>query len=33
LEIAKKVKTDEARRCLIEMARVWGYLAEEREED
>jgi len=31
LEIAKKVQTEEVRRSLIEMAWVWGYLAEESE--
>ena len=31
LEIANKVKSDEVRACLIEMARVWVQLAEQRE--
>jgi hypothetical protein len=31
LEIANKVQSDEARTCLIEMARVWIQLAEQRE--
>jgi len=32
LEIAKKVQSEEARLCLLEMARVWARLAEERQE-
>ena len=32
LEIANKVQSDEVRTCLIEMARVWVRLAEQREE-
>jgi hypothetical protein len=31
LKIANKVQSDEVRACLIEMARVWARLAEQRE--
>jgi hypothetical protein len=33
LEIANKVQSDEVRWCLIEMARVWASLAEQKQED
>jgi hypothetical protein len=33
LEIANQVQSDEVRACLIEMARVWANLAEQREQD
>jgi hypothetical protein len=33
LEIANQVQSDEVRACLIEMARVWASLAEQREQD